>query len=167
MQIRICGVDEVDTHAPWATHIVSLCAAPSRSLIDRLLTGAKGQILRLDFDDTTSPREAGSPQVEHVHEILRFGQSVPEEGRLLVHCLAGVSRSTAAAWAILCARHPKRSADELFWEILDLRPIARPNVLMTALADKVLKRQGTMVESLKLWNEVNGRGVDEPGRSGR
>lgn len=149
-------MDEIDTHAPWATHIVSLCAMPTRGTVDRLLAKAQGEILRLNFDDTTSPRETGSPQAAHIREILRFGQAVPEDGRLLVHCLAGVSRSTAAAWAILCARQPKRAADELFWEVLDLRPIARPNVLMTALADKALKRQGTMVESLKLWNEVNG-----------
>lgn len=164
MQIRICGLEEIVTHAPWATHVVSLCATPTRGTVERLLAGAQGEILRLDFDDSADPHESGSPRAGHIREILGFGKTVPEDGRLLVHCLAGVSRSTAAAWAILCARHPRRSADELFREVLDLRPIARPNVLMTALADKALKRQGTMVDVLKAWNELHGWGVDASGR---
>jgi predicted protein tyrosine phosphatase len=155
MQIRICGVEEIDLHAPWATHIVSISTAEGRSVMDRFLVEARGEILRLDFNDTANPGEAGSPQAGHIGEIIRFGLTVPEDGRLLVHCMAGVSRSTAAAWAILCARHPERSAEELFWEVMDLRPIARPNVLMTALADKSLKRKGEMVMVLHIWKNTS------------
>jgi predicted protein tyrosine phosphatase len=44
------------------------------------------------------------PKKEQIREVLDFGEGVGQGAHLLVHCMAGISRSTACAMAIL-ARH--------------------------------------------------------------
>jgi len=51
------------------------------------------------FGDTTSERNGG-PTFKNVVELIEFGAGVP---KLLVHCHAGISRSTATAWGVAIA----------------------------------------------------------------
>jgi len=58
----------------------------------------------LRFYDIDDPRQPAAPARHHVHAGLRFARQ--HAGRhLLIHCQAGVSRSTALAYAILVDRH--------------------------------------------------------------
>lgn len=52
------------------------------------------------FPDITHP--ISGPQIEQVKRLLAFGQE--NSGRILVHCHAGVSRSTAIAIGIMMVR---------------------------------------------------------------
>lgn len=61
-------------------------------------------------------------------------------GITLLHCHAGVSRSTAAALIILAAREPGEPIEMLFQRVLDVRPCALPNILMCEMVDKLLGR---------------------------
>jgi predicted protein tyrosine phosphatase len=104
--------------------------------------------LQLYFHDIAEAR-AGliAPDRESVRAILDFARSWTGARPLLVHCWAGISRSSAAAFMIACARNPGREpciADELRRRA----PFATPNRLMVALADDVLQRSGRMVEAV-------------------
>ncbi|HML11536.1 MAG TPA: protein-tyrosine-phosphatase, partial [Stellaceae bacterium] len=61
---------------------------------------------------------------------------------LLIHCHAGISRSTAAAVLLLAQADPSRLAPEIFEEIARLRPRAWPNLALLELGEEALGRPG-------------------------
>ena len=101
------------------------------------------------------------PEEVHVRQVLDFarrwdGLSHPARGPLLIHCYAGVSRSTAAAYMSLLALDPALGERELAHEIRRLSPTASPNLRLIEIADRVLERDGRMVEAVRSI----GRGTD-------
>lgn len=64
-----------------------------------------------EFEDVTDP--AWGPQVAQIEALVDFGARQP--GSILVHCHAGISRSTATAWGIAVARGatPLAALDDL------------------------------------------------------
>lgn len=68
---------------------------------------------------------------------------------LVVHCFAGISRSTAAAYAMLCALNPTQSERKLANYLRSVSPAASPNRLIVELADQVLARNGRMIDAIK------------------
>jgi predicted protein tyrosine phosphatase len=68
---------------------------------------------------------------------------------MVIHCWAGVSRSTASAFAAACALNPHRPEAEIAKKLRLASPIASPNRLIVALADKALGRGGRMVRALE------------------
>ena len=112
--------------------------------------------LQLYFHDIAAAK-AGlvAPDIEGVGAILDFAQGWTGTRPMLVHCWAGISRSSAAAFMIACARNPgyERNIAE---ELRRRAPFATPNRLMIALADHVLDRSGRMVDAI----EHIGRGAD-------
>ena len=68
---------------------------------------------------------------------------------LVVHCHAGISRSTAAAYVIACARRPDLDEGHLADELRRLSPSATPNPLIVAHGDAALGREGRMVEAIR------------------
>lgn len=102
--------------------------------------------LRLAFYDTQD--EIG-PTDEHVQRIIDLGRRLQGKGRILIHCHAGISRSSAAAYIIYCvAFGPGREAEALE-RVYAQRPIARPNGLMVAIADRLLGRNGAMSRAIE------------------
>lgn len=73
-----------------------------------------------------------APQVEHLDAVFQFADSVPGEP-LLVHCWAGVSRSTGVALSLIVRAMllNGRSEDDIVKEaseiLLEIRPQAAPN----------------------------------------
>jgi predicted protein tyrosine phosphatase len=67
---------------------------------------------------------------------------------LVVHCYAGISRSTASAFAAVCALNPHREEMAIARQIRAASPIAQPNRLIVSLADKALGREGRMLRAL-------------------
>jgi predicted protein tyrosine phosphatase len=99
--------------------------------------------LRLRFDDIEADC-AGAPQEAHVAEAFAFARL--QEGRLLVHCHAGISRSGAMSFALLAeALGPGREAQALE-QLLAQRPVIVPNGRVVKLADKVMGRGGALVD---------------------
>ena len=74
---------------------------------------------------------------------------------LVVHCWAGISRSTAAAFVAVCALNPERDERDIAWAIRRASPTATPNLRIVALADEMLERDGRMVAAI----EAIGRGA--------
>ena len=113
--------------------------------------------LDLRFNDIAAPREGlVAPSLEHVEALLAFADGWTGARPLLIHCWAGVSRSTAAAYAVACARTaPGREAA---WasRLRDAAPTATPNALIVAHADRLLDRDGAMIRAV----EAIGRGAE-------
>jgi predicted protein tyrosine phosphatase len=72
---------------------------------------------------------------------------------LLIHCHAGVSRSTAAA-AILMAQHNAGREADAFMALLDLRAQAWPNTRMVQIADRLMGRNGALIEGLVAYRRA-------------
>jgi predicted protein tyrosine phosphatase len=92
----------------------------------------------------------------HVAALLDFVRLWDREAPLLIHCFAGVSRSTAAAYVTACALSPQLCEDELAQRLRRASPTATPNARLVALGDKMLGREGRMIEAI----ERIGRGAD-------
>jgi predicted protein tyrosine phosphatase len=114
------------------------------------------QHLQLYFHDIVEAREGLiAPDRRTVGAILDFARNWTDARPMLIHCWAGISRSSAAAYMIACARNPGCEAD-IADELRRRAPFATPNRLMIALADDVLQRSGRMVEAIARI----GRGAD-------
>jgi predicted protein tyrosine phosphatase len=74
---------------------------------------------------------------------------------MVIHCWAGISRSTAAAFITLCALNPETPEDLIAKRLREASPTAYPNRLMIRLGDKALERGGSMVDAV----ESIGRGI--------
>jgi predicted protein tyrosine phosphatase len=66
----------------------------------------------------------------------------------VVHCYAGVSRSTAAAYVTVCTLNPGRSEASIAQALRRASPTATPNIRIVALADDMLGRNGRMVDAI-------------------
>jgi predicted protein tyrosine phosphatase len=137
----------------------TLATSGSRRLLTMLSDGSgfrrpesidEAGFLQLTFHDITEPREGHvAPSPDHVRQMLAFAAGTPNGGALLIHCYAGISRSTAAAYAIACAARPDRSEADIAMELRRLSPSATPNALIIAHADAQLGRHGRMVEAIR------------------
>jgi predicted protein tyrosine phosphatase len=149
-RLTVCGIDELDEHCDArVSHVLSILDPgwPVPSAF-----GAFGEHARLElrFHDVIED-EAGmtAPRLEDVASLLAFGRDLAAEpaadAHLLVHCHAGVSRSTAAMAVILAQALPAHPAEAMFDEVLRIRPGAWPNLRIVELADALLDRQGDLV----------------------
>lgn len=112
--------------------------------------------LELAFHDIVEPTpDHVAPDADMVRAILDFGREAARERPFLIHCWAGISRSSAAAYAIACARNPGFET-AIAAELRRRSPVVTPNRLMVALADDLLERNGVMVEAIA----GIGRGAD-------
>ena len=105
--------------------------------------------LRIAMDDVTEQLDGFvAPSEDHVAQVLAFVRSWDRSAPLVVHCYAGISRSTASAFAAACMLNPDRDESEIARQIRAASPIASPNRLIVTLADKALGRGGRMVRAL-------------------
>jgi predicted protein tyrosine phosphatase len=130
-----------------ARRVVTLLArehqgsVPSMPGIDRLV---------LDLSDITAPLAGYTLAGEtHVAELLKFARGWDRKAPLLIHCYAGVSRSTAAAFAVACALDPEATAGEIAGRLRASSPSSTPNPRLVALADAALARNGEMIEAIR------------------
>jgi predicted protein tyrosine phosphatase len=96
------------------------------------------------------------PGEPHVRTYIEWLQDWDRSAPLVVHCFAGISRSTAAAYIAVCALDPARDEEELAWTLRARSPSATPNRLLVEIADRILDRKGRMSRSIA----AIGRGAD-------
>jgi predicted protein tyrosine phosphatase len=112
--------------------------------------------LRLAFHDIVEARpDLVTPDRNIIEAIIDFGRSWNGKQPLLIHCWAGISRSSAAAYIVACDRSTGGER-HLANELRRRAPFATPNRLMVALADDMLGRNGAMINAI----EQIGRGSD-------
>jgi predicted protein tyrosine phosphatase len=113
--------------------------------------------LMLNFSDITEKREGETiAEADHIRQLLDFVRGWTREKPLLIHCYAGVSRSTASAFITACALRPERSEAQWALDLRDASPTATPNAHLVWLADSILEREGRMIRAI----EAIGRGRD-------
>jgi predicted protein tyrosine phosphatase len=106
--------------------------------------------LKVSMDDIVEPMQGYvTPSERHVDQVLNFVRGWDRRAPLVIHCYAGVSRSTASAFAAACLLNPHRDEMEIARQIRAASPIASPNRLIVALADKALGRDGRMLRGLE------------------
>ncbi len=89
-----------------------------------------------------------APDEMHVRELIAFAKGWDRSQPMLIHCWAGISRSTASAFTIACMlNEPGREHD--IARLLRARAAhAQPNLRIVAIADALLSRGGNMVEAV-------------------
>lgn len=106
--------------------------------------------LELRFYDEIAPRNGRDPpDAAIMARILSFGADIARDtdgdARLFIHCLSGISRSTAAAVALWARAHPEAPSALLFSHLARLRPQAWPNSRLLAQADALLRRKDPLL----------------------
>lgn len=94
----------------------------------------------VDFAEST----LALPREEHVAAALDFGRR-HRDSTMLIHCKAGIARSTALALAIIADRLGEGREKDAVAEMLAVRPEAVPNLLILSMADDLLGRNGALV----------------------
>jgi predicted protein tyrosine phosphatase len=153
--LTVCGLDELDYHSSRAvTHVLSILD-PDWPEPEAFWAYDPHHRTTLHFHDCIEPAPGRVlPEIGHVESILAFGQSlqsgaeVRPDRHLLVHCHAGVSRSTAAMAIILAQVQPTENEDRIFESLTGIRPHAWPNSLMIRHADALLDRRGRLTQAL-------------------
>ena len=136
-------IDETGAH-----HIVTLLKAMDR--VQRPAHIEAANHLILSMDDVVDEMEGYTPPSDiHVTDLVRFATRWDRRKPMVVHCFAGISRSTAAAFVAACALNPHRSEERIARAIRDASPTATPNRRIIQLADHVLGRQGRMIRAVE------------------
>ena len=137
-----------------ARHVVSLL--DDAFTIERPRSVAPENHLRLRVHDISAPLDGYVlPDEEHVADLLAFVRSWDRRAPLVVHCFAGISRSTASAFASACALAPHRDEASIAQALRSASPTATPNIRIVSLADRLLSRDGRMIAAI----ETIGRGT--------
>lgn len=102
------------------------------------------------MNDISEPqRGLVPPNDSHVRELIDFVVDWDRQLPLLIHCWAGISRSTAAAYITLCALNPGIDENHLAHTLRAASPTATPNTRLVLLADGLLKRNGRMARAVE------------------
>ena len=138
--------DAIRLHGP--SHLVSLLDPDS--MIPTPEGISAGKHLRLSVNDIASPVDTlTAPGEAHVAELISFIRTWDQTDPMLVHCWAGISRSTAAAFITLCVLNEDQSEDALAQLIRRNAAHAFPNRLMVRHADSLLRRKGRMIDAIE------------------
>jgi predicted protein tyrosine phosphatase len=145
--IYVCGLDEMPGHVSRLRpeRLVSLVRPEEQPATP---PGIRAQAhLRLEIDDVEAPAPGWiHPDEVHIQRLIEFLRQARPGEAVLMHCLAGISRSPAAALIALAldavglegeaARHLRVHA-----------PHAEPNRRMIAVADRLLEREGRLIRA--------------------
>jgi predicted protein tyrosine phosphatase len=131
-----------------ARHVVTLLR--DSHLVQRPACVPPHNHLIIGVDDIVAPIEGYThPADEHVIRLIEFVQAWDRKSALVMHCYAGISRSTAAAFVAACALNPNRSELKIAQAIRDGSATANPNIRLVALADRILARNGRMIGAIE------------------
>ena len=147
--IHVCSLAALPStvKAVGASHILTVMANVDQ--VQRPASVLPANHLKVQMDDITAAMDGYiHPAEEHVQDLIRFVQRWDRRAPLVVHCYAGISRSTASAFAAACMLNPHRDEVAIARQIRAASPIAQPNRLIVSLADKALGRDGRMLRAL-------------------
>jgi predicted protein tyrosine phosphatase len=148
--IHICSLSRL--HRTVATtgarHIVTLLR--DTDLVQRPQGISAADHLILGMDDINMPMDGYvAPADEHVAKLLGFVRGWDRATPLVVHCYAGISRSTAGAYVAACALNPHRDELAIAQALRHASATATPNLRIVSLADRLLGRSGRMIAAIE------------------
>jgi len=142
-QLKICGVAEL--------HEVITAYQPTRiisTITQSEALNLPAAHLHINVGDITSDLDGHVlPAMHHLLEVLEFTKNLTDDDRLLIHCFAGMSRSTAFAIAVLI-QHGMDYV-EAFKHVAMIRPILLPNRLIIKLIDQHFSLQGDLINLVR------------------
>src|SRR5205085_9075779 len=143
-----------------ARHVITLVR--DEELIRRERDGLRSRGVKpedhlwLEMDDIADVMDGMiAPSEEHVERLIAFLGRWDRRQPMVVHCYAGISRSTAAAFVSACALAPAQDEAEIAARLRAASPTAYPNRRLVALADRHLGRRGRMSAAI----ETTGFGI--------
>ena len=148
--IHVCSLARLHAtvDATGARHIVTLLRLIDR--VERPAHIAPDNHLILSVDDISLPMDGYTcPADEHVAKLIEFVGRWDRAAPMVVHCYAGISRSTAAAYTAACALNPQRDELEIAWSVRRVSRKAQPNARIVSIADRLLKRNGRMIRAIE------------------
>jgi predicted protein tyrosine phosphatase len=154
--IHVCSLSRLHetVQQSGALHIVTLLKHTDR--VERPGHICEANHLILGLDDITAPMDGYVvPCEEHVDKLISFVRGWQRTRPLVIHCYAGISRSTAGAYVAACALNAQRCELAIAHELRRASPTATPNARLVELADRMLGRDGRMVAAI----ESIGRGA--------
>jgi predicted protein tyrosine phosphatase len=131
-----------------AKHVVTLMK--DVAMVRRPPTIVEANHLMLDMDDITAIMDGYvHPTEAHVAKLIDFVTGWDRSAPIVVHCYAGISRSTAGAFITACALNPDRNEESIARAIRSFSPSAQPNIRLVTLADEILGRRGRMTDAIR------------------
>ena len=157
MKIIVCPLSlvpaQVEAHKP--SHLITLLDPDH--VIDTPPPLTPEQHLKIGVNDISDPTDGLLlADEEMVQRILDFGATWDESAPIIIHCWAGISRSTATAFILACERNPQMDERDIALALRRASPNAVPNRRLVAIADDLLGREGRMVDAVA----AIGRGQD-------
>lgn len=149
-RITVCGIEELVSHCETgASHVLSILD-PDHPVPEAFGRFGEHRKLELRFHDVIEEDPGmDPPREEDVARILAFGRDLmrepPGQAHLLVHCHAGISRSTAAMALILAQARPTLPGRDVMREVMRIRQKAWPNLRIIELGDAQLGRGGDII----------------------
>jgi len=114
-------------------------------------------LLRCFFYDIDKLQYQQEPIIKSVEKILNFLyefiESSTHDKSILIHCHAGVSRSTATAYLLYCLVN--ENPETAFENLLKITNKPWPNRNMIKLADDILQRNGDLLIPLDNYTQAN------------
>jgi len=148
--IHVCSLADLPetVRITGASHVLTVMGKVGQ--VERPASILAANHLKVSMDDITEPMDGYvMPSEIHVGQVLNFVRGWDRAAPLVVHCYAGISRSTASAFAAACMLNPHRDEMEIAQKLRAASPNASPNRLIVSLADKALGRDGRMVRALE------------------
>lgn len=106
--------------------------------------------LRLKFHDAHNATFGMiPPTAQHVDTLLDFLTGWSRQAPILIHCRAGIGRSTATAFVTACLHNPQADEMEIAKVLRQTSANARPNETLVSLADAALGRSGRMIRAIE------------------
>ena len=163
MTLIVCGLAEVPgliaARAP--SHIITLLDSASMIATPKGLPPERH--LKLSVNDIAEPMEGlVLPSEDLVRNLLAFGRTWDESAPMIVHCWAGISRSSASAFVLACDRNPGVDERAIALTMRHRAKHAYPNRRIVALADDLLCRRGRMVDAVEAMGDYEYSGVGVP-----
>ena len=147
--IHVCSLAALPeiVRATGASHVLTVMANVEQ--VQRPVSVLAANHLKIAVDDITEQMDGfTAPCESHVEKVLAFVRGWDRAAPMVVHCYAGISRSTASAFAAACLLNPQKDELAIARQIRAASPIAAPNRLIVGLADKLLGRDGRMLRAL-------------------
>jgi predicted protein tyrosine phosphatase len=147
--LHVCSLAALpDTvRSTGASHVLTVMANVEQ--VARPVSVLPANHLKVSMDDITEHMDGFvAPCEAHVEKVLTFVRGWDRAAPMVVHCYAGISRSTASAFAAACLLNPQKDEAAIARAIRAASPIAQPNRLIVGLADKLLGREGRMLHAL-------------------
>ena len=148
--VHVCPLSQVapTVAASGASHLITLINVATP--VQRPKTIPAENHLFIGINDIVEPMDGMVLAADdHVRALIAFVEGWDQTRPLVIHCYAGISRSTAAAFIALCVTRPERDERAIARALREASPLATPNAWLVAIADRLLDRDGRMIAAIE------------------